>query len=107
MAPRRSRCRRASYSGNGANAFTVKNYTSERNGARGPGFFEADTRLGYHFSLPNRRRVEAFVDIFNLTNHTNFANPTGNQASPHVPLLTAYSTSYTPRKIQVGARFEF
>ena len=46
--------------------------------------------------------------MFNLTNHTNFANPTGNQASPaSFLLLTAYSTSYTPRKVQVGARIEF
>jgi Carboxypeptidase regulatory-like domain/TonB dependent receptor-like, beta-barrel len=96
-----------SYSGNGANAFTVKNYTSERNGAYGPGFFETDARLGYHFNLSNRRRVEAFVDIFNLTNRTNFLNPTGNQASAQFLLLTGYSTSYTPRKIQIGARLEF
>jgi Carboxypeptidase regulatory-like domain len=96
-----------SYSGNGTDAFTVKNYKSERNGAYGPGFFELDARLGYHVSLSNRRRVEAFVDLFNLTNRTNFLNPTGNQASTQFLLLTAYSTSYTPRKVQVGARFEF
>jgi hypothetical protein len=66
-----------------------------------------DARLGYHFSLPNRRKVEAFVDIFNVSNRTNFANPTNNQASAQFLLLTAYSTSYTPRKVQVGARFEF
>ncbi|MEO8070972.1 MAG: hypothetical protein ABI652_06190, partial [Acidobacteriota bacterium] len=95
------------YAGTGADAFTVKNYQSQRNGAYGPGFFNADARLGYHFSLPNRRKVEAFVDIFNLTNHTNFATPTGNQASAQFLLLTAYSTSYAPRKIQIGARFEF
>jgi hypothetical protein len=96
-----------SYSGNGTDAFTVKNYKSQRNGAYGPGFFELDTRLGYRFGLPNRRRVEAFVDLFNLTNRTNFANPTGNQASTQFLLLTGYSTSYTPRKVQVGARLEF
>ena len=96
-----------SYSGNGTDAYSVKNYKSQRNGAYGPGFFELDTRLGYRFSLSNRRRVEAFVDLFNLTNRTNFANPTGNQASGQFLLLTGYSTSYTPRKVQVGARLEF
>ena len=95
------------YSGNGVNAFTVDNYKSERNGAYGPAFFEMDARFGYRFSLPNRRRVEAFVDVFNLTNRTNFANPTGNQASTQFLLLTAYNTSYAPRKLQVGARIEF
>jgi hypothetical protein len=95
------------YAGNGADAFTVQNYKSRRNGAYGPGFFELDARLGYRIGLANRRKVEAFVDLFNLTNRTNFLNPTGNQASAQFLLLSAYSTSYTPRKIQVGARFEF
>jgi len=45
--------------------------------------------------------------VFNLTNYTNFANPTGNQASTSFLLLTAYNTSYAPRKVQLGARFEF
>ena len=95
------------YSGNGADAFTVKDYVAQRNGAYGPGFFELDARLGYRFDLANRRRIEAFVDVFNVTNYTNFANPTGNQASTQFLLQTAYSTSYTPRKVQIGARFEF
>jgi hypothetical protein len=97
----------ANYSGNGANAFTVNNYTAQRNGAYGPGFFDLDTRLGYRFDLRERRKVEVFVDIFNVTNHTNFANPTGNQASTQFLLLTGYNTSYAPRKLQIGARLEF
>jgi hypothetical protein len=95
------------YSGNGADAYTVTNYKSRRNGAYGPGFFELDARLGYRVPAGAQRRVELFVDIFNLSNRTNFGNPTGNQASRQFLLLTAYSTSYTPRKLQVGARFEF
>ena len=44
--------------------YTVKNYKSQRNGARGPGFFEMDMRFGYRFQLPEppdrgrRRRVQ-------------------------------------------------
>jgi Carboxypeptidase regulatory-like domain/TonB dependent receptor-like, beta-barrel len=98
----------ADYVGVGADPYELKNYKAQRNGAYGPGFFEADARLGYRFPLPNSRRVEAFVDVFNITNHTNFANPGGNQAAPTTFLvLTAYNTSYAPRKVQVGARFEF
>jgi hypothetical protein len=97
----------AEYTGDGRNAYTVKGYRSERNGARGPGFLEADLRLGYRLGLPGNRRVEIAADIFNLTNHTNFLNPTGNQTSPQFLLLTQYSTSYAPRKLQVGARFQF
>jgi hypothetical protein len=43
-----------------------------------------------------------------VTNRTNFANPSGNQAAPQsFLLLSAYSTSYAPRKLQLGARFVF
>jgi outer membrane receptor for Fe3+-dicitrate len=85
----------------------VKKYESTRNGARGPGFFEWDMRFGYRFGLSGRRRIEVAADVFNLTNRANFANPTGNQTSPQFLLLTGYNTSYTPRKLQLGARIEF
>jgi carboxypeptidase family protein/TonB-dependent receptor-like protein len=95
------------YSGNGTNSYTVKSYKAERNGARGPGFFSLDMRVGYGFRLGNRRRLEVSADVFNLSNRTNFLNPTADQASAQFLLLTGYSTSYTPRKVQVGARVEF
>ena len=95
------------YSGNGNDPYTVKGFESHRNGARGPGFLNIDMRFGYGFNLGNRRKLEVSADVFNMTNHTNFANPTGNQASAQFLLLTAYSTSYAPRKVQLGARFEF
>jgi hypothetical protein len=97
-----------SYTGNGSDPFTVDNYRSERNGARAPGFFELDMRFGYRIPLPQNRRVEIAADVFNLTNHTNFGIPGGNQNSPTTFLvLTGYNTSYTPRKLQIGARIEF
>ena len=95
------------YSGTGTDAYSVKGYKAERNGAYGPGFVQADLRAGYRFSLGGGRRLNAFVDFFNITDRVNFANPSGNQANPTFLVLTAYSTSYTPRKLQLGARFEF
>ena len=85
----------------------MKGYKAQRNGAYGPGFFQADLRLGYRFRFGQGRALEAFVDVFNLTDRVNFANPSGNQASPTFLVLTGYSTSYTPRKVQLGVRFEF
>jgi len=64
-------------------------------------------RIGYRFSLSKNRRLELAADLFNLTNRTNFAVPTANQTSPQFLLLTGYSTSYAPRKLQIGARVEF
>ena len=95
------------YSGSGDNPFTAKGYQPRRNGAYGPAFFETDARIGYSVRIANQRRVELFADIFNVTNRTNFSNPSGNQASRSFLLLTDYSTSYTPRKLQIGARIEF
>ena len=93
------------YTGNGANAYTVEN-AARRNGAYGPGFVNVDARVSYAFRF-GTRRVEVVGDVFNLTNRTSFANPTNNQASPQFLLQTAYSTSYAPRKLQLGARFVF
>jgi hypothetical protein len=65
-------------------------------------------RFGYRIPLSGGRRLEVAADVFNLTNHTNFAVPTGNQNAPSTfLLLTAYNTSYTPRKLQLGARIQF
>ena len=96
------------YSGVGTNTYALKHYRAERNGARGPGFFDFDASLGYGFHLSGRRQLQVRADVFNLTNHTNFANPGRDQASASSFLnLTGYSPSYTARKVQVGARFEF
>jgi Carboxypeptidase regulatory-like domain len=97
------------YSGAAAtDNYTVENYESKRNGARGPGFFNLDMRLGYRIPLSKQRRLEIAADIFNITNHTNFLTPGGNQNAPSTFLvLTAYSTSYSPRKAQIGARLVF
>jgi hypothetical protein len=98
----------ADYAGAGTDGYSVKNYTAERNGARGPGYFQADMRFGYVFNLQGRRRLEVSADVFNLSNRANFGNPSGDQAATSSFLvLTAYSASYTPRKAQIGVRYEF
>jgi hypothetical protein len=94
------------YSGNGDDAYTVEDFASERNGARGPGFFKLDMRLGYTLRFA-ARRVEVFGEIFNVTNRTNFANPSGNLAATDFLTLTGLSTSTNSRLLQLGARFVF
>jgi hypothetical protein len=92
----------------GAVLYTVKGYESKRNGAYGPGLLNADLRLGYRFGLARDRRIEVFADLFNVTNRVNFDNPSGNSGNPATFLvLNSYSTSYAPRKLQVGARLQF
>ena len=62
------------YSGTGRNAITV-DYDGKRNGAYGPGFFQLDLRLGYRIGIPGGRRLDAFAEVFNLTDRANFNNP--------------------------------
>src|SRR5262249_55501303 len=96
------------YSGNGPDPYTVDDFKSQRNGARGPRFFTLDMRFGYRLPLTRQSRLELAADVFNLTNYTNFAVPAGNQNSPTTfLLLTGYNTSYSPRKLQIGARIQF
>src|SRR4029450_3976785 len=89
------------YSGAGANPITVHS-DGGRNGARGPDFFQADARLGYRFKLGGVRKLEAFGEVYNLTNRANFANPNGDRFSGPATFLTlaACRTGGTPRAVQ-------
>jgi Carboxypeptidase regulatory-like domain/TonB dependent receptor-like, beta-barrel len=79
-----------------------------RNGARGPGFFQLDTRYGWRFNLHNGRTLDLSADVFNLTNRANFANPGANQgAASSFLVLSALRDGAAPRTLQVGARFGF
>jgi carboxypeptidase family protein/TonB-dependent receptor-like protein len=78
-----------------------------RNGARSPGFFLADLRLAYKFKLTERINTGFTFEMFNITNRTNFAGPSGdaNNASFLVP--TGISPSSMPRTLQLGFRVSF
>jgi hypothetical protein len=62
------------YNGQGPDAITVENKGGRR-GARTDGYFKIDFRAGYRLRLPGNRTLDAFLDVFNITNHTNFDNP--------------------------------
>ncbi len=62
------------------NSMTV-DYKGGQNGARGPSYFLINTRVAYRFRLGGTRTLQAHFDIFNLTNHANFSNPTSTVAT--------------------------
>jgi hypothetical protein len=95
-----------SYSGNGPDAITVES-DGGRNGARGPNYFQLDLRGGYRIALPDGRKLEAFVDVFNVTNRANFFNPTGDRRLTDFLLLTTLRDGAVPRTAQMGVRFVF
>lgn len=49
-----------------------------RNAGRGPGFFQADLTFIKHTPIQKRLDSELRLDLFNIANHPNFANPSAN-----------------------------
>ena len=88
------------------NPWTV-DFDSERNGARGPGLFQADIRFGYRVPAGQNRNLALFVDVFNITNRANFENPIGDRRLPDFLNLTALRAGAVPTTVQFGTRVEF
>jgi hypothetical protein len=108
------------YSGTAPGSMQNVAYRGGRNGARGPGFMQLDLRAGYRARLGSRRTLDVFCDVFNVTNHANFVNPTvaipGNAAlvgndrrngADFLRLTSLVATSGLPRQAQLGVRLGF
>jgi hypothetical protein len=92
------------YSGRGPDSITIENKGGRR-GARTDGYFRLDLRAGYRFRLPQNRTLEAFIDIFNVTNHTNFDNPTGDRRQANFLVRTGIIDPV--RTAQLNVRYAF
>ena len=96
----------------GEDAFDV-DYDGGRNGARGPNYQRLDLRAGYRIRLGGGRTMDAFLDIFNLTDEANFANPTNNGGVADRRLagtflqLTGLVDGSPTRTAQLNFRFGF
>ena len=68
------------YSGAAGNRNAVSvDYKGGFNGARGPSYFLINMRVAYRFRIAGAQTLQAHFDVFNLTNHANFNNPTGDR----------------------------
>ena len=95
------------YSGTGEHAITVQN-EGGYGGARGPEFLQLDIRFGYRVRPRIDQTLDLFFEVFNLTNHANFNNPTGDLRSGNfLNLLTLRGGSGFPRQAQFGVRYGF
>jgi hypothetical protein len=91
------------------NAITIEN-AGGFNGARGPDFQLASVRAAYQFRLPGNgtKRIRAYVDVFNITNHANFNNPTGDRRDAATFLILRSIRNGGPsRTAQFNVRYEF
>ena len=77
-------------------------------GARGPEFLQLDIRFGYRVRPGADQTLDLFFEVFNLTNHANFNNPTGDQRSGNfLNLFSLRGGSGFPRQAQFGVRYGF
>jgi hypothetical protein len=94
------------YTSAGRNPWNVYS-EGTRNGATGPGLFQADVRLGYRLRPGSGSSLDFFVDVFNVTNRANFANPTGDRRSTDFLNLVALRAGAVPTTVQLGVRMQF
>jgi hypothetical protein len=104
------------YCGVGVNAFCA-DFDGRRNGAKGPGFKQTDMKFAYRFRPGRDRTIDANMELYNLFNTANFANPgagvanfgqVADQRLSDFMTLTALSGgSGQPRALQFSVRFGF
>jgi Carboxypeptidase regulatory-like domain/TonB dependent receptor len=75
-----------------------------RNSAIGDPYMTVDMRISKFVRL-QQRRIEGFVEAFNVTNRVNFDLPTGNLRSSTFGQPARIQG--TPRQVEVGVRFDF
>ena len=95
-----------SYSGAGPTGITVENSGGQR-GARGPGYLQLDLRAGYRFRLGTARTLDAFVDVLNVTDRSNFVNPEGDRRLNTFLVVTGLQGNGPTRTAQLGMRLAF
>jgi hypothetical protein len=93
------------YSGASSDAFTIEN-EGGRNGATGPGLFQLDMRLSYDLRIGGRA-FGAYVEVVNVTDHVNFANPAGDRRLTNFLIPTAIFGGTPTRTAQGGFRLTF
>jgi hypothetical protein len=74
-----------------------------RNGINGEHKVILDGRLQYIWRI-QQYRAGLFLEIYNLTNHANFANPLGTRNSAN---FMKRIVADDPRVAQLGFRFDF
>ncbi len=95
------------YSGDGANAITVKN-EGGRNGAYGPNYAQLDARFGYRLRMGGARTLDLFAEVFNLTDRVELHQPVRRQADwPTFLVPNGLVAGGFPRQLQIGTRLGF
>lgn len=99
------------YSGTQAGAALMTGVENKggRNGAIGPDYVQLDLRAGVRRRIHGNHAVEAFLDVFNVTNRANFDTPSGDErvTSTFLVLTNLRGGGGFPRQAQFGIRYTF
>ena len=93
-------------------------FGADRNTFYGPGYFDIDTALYKNFPIGERVKFSLGAQAFNLLNHPNFANPSGNIAgslgtisstvsAPTSPYGSFQGSAVSGRVLVLSGRFMF
>jgi hypothetical protein len=100
------------YSGTAPDSLKDVKYAGGRNGAVGPDYFQLDVRAGWRRKMGPTKALELFLDIYNITNRTNFDNPLTANSDRRLPTAFLVLTNLRggggfPRQALMGSRFVF
>ena len=101
------------YGGTAPNAMVDVANKGGRNGAYGPDYLQADIRAGWRLRTA-KNTLEFIVDVYNITNRTNFENRVNAAAGADRRLKDSFllptalrGGSGFPRQAQLGVRYTF
>jgi hypothetical protein len=95
------------YCGVGQNSYCVDNKGGKA-GAIGPKYTQTDMRFGWRFRPRGNATLDAYFEVFNFLEQTNWANPSGDKRANTFLVFTAlYGANGYPRQGQVGIRLGF
>jgi Carboxypeptidase regulatory-like domain len=74
---------------------------------RGPGYWNTDFSIQKDTAITERMKIQLRLEVYNVFNHTNFANPNGNVNSGNFGRISAIRSFTNPREAQLAAKFFF
>lgn len=76
-------------------------------GLVGPATFQTDATLTKSFSIRERMKIEARLEVYNVLNNINWDNPNVTFGNSNFGKVTAKRGAYVGREVQYGFRFVF
>ncbi len=78
-----------------------------RNILRGPHYTRTDLSFAKNVPIVGNAKLELHLDVFNIFNNVNFANPNSTFGSASFGVISGLAAGEASRQMQLGARFIF